>query len=98
MRSVDAVGPAVQRLLAAELGRRDAADGQLSTLKAQLANIEWRCECLRDDLIQLDRLINPPPIEGGRLVEIVRRAPPPGQPESVEIITFPAGHTTADAA
>lgn len=94
LRNVDAVGPAVLRLLDEARQVRAQADGRRSLLKQLLANIEWRCECLRDDLVQLDRLINPPPIEGGPRLEVVKRPPPPGP----EAVVFPAGHPTAGEA
>jgi hypothetical protein len=86
----------VLRVIDEERQRRDAADGNLSFLKQTLANIEWRVECLRSDIEQLDRLQNPAPIEGARRPEIVRR-PQPG-PEFVDPIVFPSGHTAAGEA
>jgi hypothetical protein len=94
MRSADAVGPAVLRLLDEERQVRDRADGALSTLKALLANAEWLVECRRSDLVQLDRLLSPPQIEGSPRLEVVKRPPPPG-PAFVDPIIYPAGRDVA---
>ena len=88
--------PALLQIVDDARKQRDAADGRLSMAKQQLGNIEWRALCLRTDLEQLARLIDPPP-PGGPLREIVRRAPP--GPQEVDVIVFPAGRATGgDAA
>ena len=77
--------PALVRLLDEARRQKDEVDGDASLARQQLANLEWKIECLRADLEQLDRVINPPP-PAGRLPEVVRRVSP--EPTHVEVIEF----------
>lgn len=91
----DGTAPALMRVIEGERRARDAVDAAHTRAKNEFSNLEWRVSCLRADVEQLDRVINPPPI-GGRLVEVVKR-PVPG-PATVEVIEFKPGHPAGEAA
>ena len=91
----DGTAPVLMRVIEDERRARDAVDAAHTRAKQELANAEWRVSCLRADIEQLDRVINPPPM-GGRLVEIVKREPQ--GPATVETITFPPGYPAAGQA
>ena len=86
-RPAGETAPALVRIVDAARKQRDEVDASLTRAKGSLSNIEWRVECLRADLDQLDRLISPAPA-GGRLPEIAKRIIP--GPAAVETIVFPA--------
>jgi hypothetical protein len=91
VRSAGSTPPALVRILDEYLAIRDSADSAHTRAKNRLTNIEWRISCLREDVSGLDRLITPPPIDGGPRLEIVKRPAPAGQPSEIETIVFPAG-------
>ena len=98
-RPVDETAPVILQLLEEARRVRNEADGRLTLAEGRLKNVKWVISCRRDDLDQLDRLIDPLPIDGRRLVfeEAVKRPPPPG-PTAVDPIVFPAGQPAGEAA
>ena len=90
----DGTAPALMRVVEDERRARDAVDAAHTRAKNEFSNIDWRIACLRADIEQLDRVINPP---RGAVREVVKR-PVPG-PQTIELIEFPPGNrATGEAA
>jgi hypothetical protein len=53
---------ALEDLLLAEETRRNTADAAATRAKHNMANLEYRLDCLRTDVLQLRRAIDPPKV------------------------------------
>jgi hypothetical protein len=70
----EASSPAMRVLVEDGRRERDRLAGVANLAKKHLDNAVWRISCFRDDIDQLDRAANPPPIE--HRPEVVQRRKP----------------------
>jgi hypothetical protein len=85
----DPLTGAVRQLLENARAERDRAAGALSRVQRELDNTNWRIDCCRAELSQLELVVNPP-VEGRtRLYEVAKRPRPPGFDVVGDNIIFP---------
>jgi Asp-tRNA(Asn)/Glu-tRNA(Gln) amidotransferase A subunit family amidase len=88
----DDASQALRAMIESELAKRDAAGAQMTRARKDLANVDWTIECRREDLAQLQLMVElpKPPV----VREIVkRRAPDTGG--DVDMIVMPAAESAA---
>jgi plasmid maintenance system antidote protein VapI len=84
----DDASAALLAMIEAERAKKDAAGAAMNRAKKDLANVDWAIECRRDDLAQLQLMVElpKPPV----VREVVKRGTPDTGGD-VDMIVMPAG-------